>query len=130
MIRRPPRSTLFPYTTLFRSLLRPALPRPRRNAAAHPRLPADVRDLEQDLLDRRVRLRPVAAAAPVRGAEVHPQRRACAAEALGRRRLARVDAPADAGALPHLRDPAGPEVTGATLPPMAMSKNLKTALVL
>src|SRR5260370_8135109 len=24
MIRRPPRSTLFPYTTLFRSLLRPA----------------------------------------------------------------------------------------------------------
>src|SRR2546429_6689795 len=27
MIRRPPRSTLFPYTTLFRSLLRP---RPRR----------------------------------------------------------------------------------------------------
>src|SRR5687768_18260474 len=28
MIRRPPRSTLFPYTTLFRSLLR--LPRPHR----------------------------------------------------------------------------------------------------
>src|SRR2546425_2674667 len=29
MIRRPPRSTLFPYTTLFRSLLeRPALPQP------------------------------------------------------------------------------------------------------
>src|SRR5438445_2114701 len=27
MIRRPPRSTLFPYTTLFRS--RPAAPRPR-----------------------------------------------------------------------------------------------------
>src|SRR5256886_9926313 len=27
MIRRPPRSTLFPYTTLFRS--RPATPRPR-----------------------------------------------------------------------------------------------------
>src|SRR3712207_6853098 len=25
MIRRPPRSTLFPYTTLFRSLLRPGL---------------------------------------------------------------------------------------------------------
>src|SRR2546425_6554480 len=25
MIRRPPRSTLFPYTTLFRSLLRPAV---------------------------------------------------------------------------------------------------------
>src|SRR5258708_23312240 len=29
MIRRPPRSTLFPYTTLFRSSLRPAEP-PRR----------------------------------------------------------------------------------------------------
>src|SRR3712207_6961792 len=27
MIRRPPRSTLFPYTTLFRSLLRPGAPR-------------------------------------------------------------------------------------------------------
>src|SRR2546430_7664864 len=25
MIRRPPRSTLFPYTTLFRSILKPAL---------------------------------------------------------------------------------------------------------
>src|ERR1035438_10721429 len=25
MIRRPPRSTLFPYTTLFRSIMRPAL---------------------------------------------------------------------------------------------------------
>ena len=41
----------------------------------------------------------------------HPQRRARAAEAVGRRRLARVDAPADAGALPHLRDAAGAEVS-------------------
>src|SRR2546429_6146814 len=31
MIRRPPRSTLFPYTTLFRSLLRVA--RPKRESA-------------------------------------------------------------------------------------------------
>src|SRR6266704_1613915 len=30
MIRRPPRSTLFPYTTLFRSRPRPAQPRRRR----------------------------------------------------------------------------------------------------
>src|SRR2546430_12826986 len=30
MIRRPPRSTLFPYTTLFRSACCAALPRPRR----------------------------------------------------------------------------------------------------
>src|SRR3712207_7542811 len=30
MIRRPPRSTLFPYTTLFRSDVQHLLPRPRR----------------------------------------------------------------------------------------------------
>src|SRR3712207_7786021 len=34
MIRRPPRSTLFPYTTLFRSPLHPALGRPGRAADA------------------------------------------------------------------------------------------------
>src|SRR5256885_8988065 len=35
MIRRPPRSTLFPYTTLFRSLLgkTPATPHPERGVA-------------------------------------------------------------------------------------------------
>src|SRR3712207_8933889 len=38
MIRRPPRSTLFPYTTLFRSpdeaaTCRPATPHPRRSSA-------------------------------------------------------------------------------------------------
>src|SRR2546426_5809164 len=40
MIRRPPRSTLFPYTTLFRSMLRrpPATTRERRTAAKN--LPA------------------------------------------------------------------------------------------
>src|SRR2546428_7948086 len=32
MIRRPPRSTLFPYTTLFRSLPRPRLPRRAESA--------------------------------------------------------------------------------------------------
>src|SRR2546430_13747852 len=36
MIRRPPRSTLFPYTTLFRSNLRWALDRMARLAAATP----------------------------------------------------------------------------------------------
>src|SRR2546430_9952633 len=41
MIRRPPRSTLFPYTTLFRSRLAPSslgdepLPRPRRQLMEH-----------------------------------------------------------------------------------------------
>src|SRR5260370_3197637 len=39
MIRRPPRSTLFPYTTLFRSLLLPS--RFRRGLADH----ADLRQL-------------------------------------------------------------------------------------
>src|SRR2546429_4745784 len=39
MIRRPPRSTLFPYTTLFRSIAAPAKPQvldtPARNARPH-----------------------------------------------------------------------------------------------
>src|SRR2546426_7105768 len=37
MIRRPPRSTLFPYTTLFRSPPQPPPPRPPRDPAARPR---------------------------------------------------------------------------------------------
>src|SRR3712207_8406467 len=42
MIRRPPRSTLFPYTTLFRSAVRPvAGQRGNRVAGATKRLPAD-----------------------------------------------------------------------------------------
>src|SRR3712207_8369695 len=41
MIRRPPRSTLFPYTTLFRSRARAAGPRrPRRAAGAPARIAA------------------------------------------------------------------------------------------
>src|SRR5256885_11720297 len=41
MIRRPPRSTLFPYTTLFRSepVLRRALQRLRHRPHAHARVP-------------------------------------------------------------------------------------------
>src|SRR5689334_23762858 len=35
MIRRPPRSTLFPYTTLFRSHPRPTPSSPRRQRQAH-----------------------------------------------------------------------------------------------
>src|SRR3712207_445203 len=35
MIRRPPRSTLFPYTTLFRSRALASMPHARRLAAAH-----------------------------------------------------------------------------------------------
>src|SRR2546427_9046032 len=36
MIRRPPRSTLFPYTTLFRSTERRGANRPRRHELASP----------------------------------------------------------------------------------------------
>src|SRR5438093_4170487 len=40
MIRRPPRSTLFPYTTLFRSHTPLAVERQRALAARHPLVPA------------------------------------------------------------------------------------------
>src|SRR5438445_2423577 len=39
IIRRPPRSTLFPYTTLFRSPISRLRCRSRRSAAADPRSP-------------------------------------------------------------------------------------------
>src|SRR3712207_7246362 len=63
MIRRPPRSTLFPYTTLFRSIdrllaRRPAHPHPavRRGRLCvqprHPRAPADGGGVRHDA-DRR-----------------------------------------------------------------------------
>src|SRR6266498_48523 len=45
MVRRPPRSTLFPYTTLFRSHRVPAV------SAVHPQLPA--RDRVRDRRDRK-----------------------------------------------------------------------------
>src|SRR5260370_28104671 len=41
MIRRPPRSTLFPYTTLFRSGIQAAWPRHRLSRCADPRSPED-----------------------------------------------------------------------------------------
>src|SRR3989442_4986902 len=45
MIRRPPRSTLFPYTTLFRSLLQPAELCERRPGTAHGTVPFPPRGL-------------------------------------------------------------------------------------
>src|SRR6266550_234578 len=39
MIRRPPRSTLFPYTTLFRSALPSSPPRVKRLAPSYPLAP-------------------------------------------------------------------------------------------
>src|SRR5258707_11949777 len=44
MIRRPPRSTLFPYTTLFRSRMGPP-PRARRRGDANRSRPASLRSL-------------------------------------------------------------------------------------
>src|SRR3712207_7290594 len=54
MIRRPPRSTLFPYTTLFRSVA-PAHERPGGRAAEHPAGAGDQHPHEE----RRVAARPV-----------------------------------------------------------------------
>src|SRR3712207_8510633 len=50
MIRRPPRSTLFPYTTLFRSLDDQVLPRPAGVRAARPRRREDDRAVHARLL--------------------------------------------------------------------------------
>src|SRR3712207_9234158 len=43
MIRRPPRSTLFPYTTLFRSEIRSCGPPPKKCRAGRPKLTGGVR---------------------------------------------------------------------------------------
>src|SRR5256886_3343407 len=43
MIRRPPRSTLFPYTTLFRSPHVPVLPNPRAGEPHQPHEPREDR---------------------------------------------------------------------------------------
>src|SRR5689334_24315664 len=51
MIRRPPRSTLFPYTTLFRSPHRPVY---QAESDAHDGLP--IRGTPLDLLERHARL--------------------------------------------------------------------------
>src|SRR3712207_7469445 len=50
MIRRPPRSTLFPYTTLFRSGLVASLARPGSNVTGTVSLAADVAGKQLELL--------------------------------------------------------------------------------
>src|SRR2546430_10125393 len=50
MIRRPPRSTLFPYTTLFRSRLPAERDRPARRASRSPRVFAE--STRQDAMPR------------------------------------------------------------------------------
>src|SRR3712207_8119024 len=49
MIRRPPRSTLFPYTTLFRSAAADVQQRQRSGAPAHPPPGSEERQLGLDL---------------------------------------------------------------------------------
>src|SRR5438445_7313364 len=46
MIRRPPRSTLFPYTTLFRSCTSPTTRCTTRSSISHPETSASVRSEE------------------------------------------------------------------------------------
>src|SRR3712207_6941436 len=46
MIRRPPRSTLFPYTTLFRSALRVQRAHPQDQTPQRPEAPAEDRSCE------------------------------------------------------------------------------------
>src|SRR3989454_12645464 len=81
MIRRPPRSTLFPYTTLFRSQGRVDRPRRRRIAAVHlvfqllHHLVAVARLVLHELEDHVLhvpRLEPATAAAPRSGPEETP----------------------------------------------------------
>src|SRR2546422_4550628 len=61
MIRRPPRSTLFPYTTLFRSHPQPGREREEEQHAAHPYCdgrPAEQRECEQDAAECDVQAAP------------------------------------------------------------------------
>src|SRR3712207_7475028 len=55
MIRRPPRSTLFPYTTLFRSGCGPLLPAFQRAGAAPSSRGAPARGMETRMSPARVR---------------------------------------------------------------------------
>src|SRR3712207_8795890 len=60
MIRRPPRSTLFPYTTLFRSAR--GIRTPKRRVRGHAAPPLAIPDSPQETLSLAVHLRGVAAA--------------------------------------------------------------------
>src|SRR5262249_10744074 len=115
-------------------LLPDAFPRPCRDAAPDPRLRAAVCRLQPRRVDRRVRLRSVAAHLLLGRPEVHRARpgREGAGEPLGGRRHARVDTLAVAAAVPQLRDPTGgPIADKATRQvPVGLSNNAKTALVL
>src|SRR5258708_21985388 len=53
MIRRPPRSTLFPYTTLFRSEIRSASGSAAFSCSSLSLIPAMIASVEADPLDRK-----------------------------------------------------------------------------
>src|SRR3712207_9009742 len=78
MIRRPPRSTLFPYTTLFRSDLRRLLPQ-AHPALGHQGEPVDPLVVQLDLVDvRRLRVlldRLALPALAVGGPQLHQDRK-------------------------------------------------------
>src|SRR5256885_12317961 len=65
MIRRPPRSTLFPYTTLFRSLLATMLDHPRGHVRDGAQRLQRARHLENDLAERGVVENPAAGTVPL-----------------------------------------------------------------
>src|SRR2546430_13313214 len=87
MIRRPPRSTLFPYTTLFRSLLRPTrrraehlrqihygVPRHRKRSEEHTSELQSQSNLVCRLLLEKKNRRPVAVASPPRAGRLRLER--------------------------------------------------------
>src|SRR5436190_14055396 len=53
MIRRPPRSTLFPYTTLFRSIMRRDQSIPRENFNIGDRIRCYIYDVRRETKDRK-----------------------------------------------------------------------------
>ena len=88
-----------------RAVLPAALPRSRRHAAPHPGLLDAVRRLEHGVVDRRVRLRALAAAVRLHRLEMRAQRRSRRRPAVwddARTAGSRVDR-AVAGAVPHVR---------------------------
>ncbi len=105
-----------------RPLLPAALPRARGHAPAHSGLCGAVRRLEHGLLDRRLRLRPLAAPVRLADREVREGRRARDGRRLGLAARARVDR-AVTGSVPHLREVAGGPLT-------APSRNVRLALAL
>ena len=94
-----------------RAVLPAALPGPGRHAAPYSRLLHAVRRLEHGFVDRRVRLRPVAAAARVHRVHEHPRRREGHRQSVGQRPAAWLGMDAElAAAVSQLRNRSRSEV--------------------